>query len=183
MRFSRHRLPSGVLLLMLAPLVPAQTAQSTLERPKAKPVSANAGLVTQKDVVTVIGKVEESFKFVLGVPISQKSTVRPANQPIDRKAVVAEFIRLRAAASPAVRLKPRDAKYDPRRLRWKSAGLEDLIRTGYLAPLGPIATKKTGTLTPAEFGDALGFFLARISEVTHQPLTRWTPYLQSPADQ
>ncbi len=148
---------------------------------KRKAIASSLGPTTGQDAAAVFGKIQGAFIYVLAVKPTSPTQIKSTSAPIDRKAVVGEFLRLREMASPAFRMKLRPARYDKSRWTWSTPELESLVREGYVGPLGPITTNKTSTLTPAEFGDALGFFLARISQVTHQPSTQWTPYLQ-PAD-
>jgi len=147
---------------------------------KRKSVGKSLGPVTGQDATVVFGKVQTAFAYVLTVRPVRSSMIKNTVTPVDRREVVMEFIRLRSLASSAFRMKMRPARYDKSRWSWNSPELELLVREGYIAPLGPITTNKAVTLSPAEFGDALGFFLARISQVTHQPSTKWTPYLQQP---
>jgi uncharacterized protein YbjT (DUF2867 family) len=145
---------------------------------KRKEIASGLGAVTGQDATVVFGKIQSAFVYVLAVKPGVPSGIKNSSAPIDRKEVISEFIRLREMASPAFRMKLRPARYDKSRWSWNTPDLESLVKEGYVAPLGPLTTKKSSTLTPAEFGDALGFFLSRISQVTHQPSTKWTPYLQ-----
>ena len=147
---------------------------------KRKEVGNSLGAVTGQDATAVFGKVQAAFIYVLAVKPLAPTRIKTSSAPIDRKEVVGEFLRLREMAAPAFRMKLRPARYDKSRWTWNTADLESLVKEGYVAPLGPLTTNKVSSLTPAEFGDALGFFLARISQVTHQPSTKWTPYLQPP---
>jgi hypothetical protein len=53
-----------------------------------------------------------------------------------------------------------------------------LVRLGAVARVGPLATNKSDTIDAPDFGDAIGFFLARMAEITHQPSSKWTPWLR-----
>jgi hypothetical protein len=37
---------------------------------------------------------------------------------------------------------------------------------------------KSDKFTASQFGDTLGFFLARVAETTYTPSSKWTPILQ-----
>ena len=167
---------SGALAAEPTPALQADGSSHT----KRKAIDSGLGLVTGQDATVVFGKVQEAFAYVLSVPTTSTSAIKNTAVPVDRADVVKEFARLRTMAAPAFHMKMRSAKYDKSRWTWNSPELELLVKEGYVAPLGPIATNKVSTLTPAEFGDALGYFLSRISQVTHQPSTKWTPYLQQP---
>jgi hypothetical protein len=56
--------------------------------------------------------------------------------------------------------------------------LEMLVRMGAVAKIGPLATGPGNVLTVPEFGDAIGFFLARMAQMTHLPSSKWTPALR-----
>ncbi|HTQ11261.1 MAG TPA: hypothetical protein VMI31_14445 [Fimbriimonadaceae bacterium] len=48
---------------------------------------------------------------------------------------------------------------------------------GFIDRYGPLATSKADGLTPREFGDTVGYFMARIAELTHTPSAKYSPYL------
>lgn len=56
----------------------------------------------------------------------------------------------------------------------------ELVRLGLVAPIGPVITNSRPGLTPEQFGDALGLFVARLSEFTHTASARWSPHLMRP---
>lgn len=53
--------------------------------------------------------------------------------------------------------------------------LELLVRWGFVDRADILATSTATTLTPEQFGDAVGYFLARLCELTHTPETEFTP--------
>ncbi len=54
--------------------------------------------------------------------------------------------------------------------------LLQLSRWGLVGPVGPLAAGGQ-TLTPEEFGDALGYFYAGVALYSYQPDPEWTPDL------
>ncbi|RYG32216.1 hypothetical protein EON81_21160 [bacterium] len=138
--------------------------------------------VTRAEAAAVLGKLERAFRTVLSVPSSGRSTLMPDRTPVTRAAVLAEFDRLVKVAEPAFKVTPRPVKFDSKRFTVKDttalARLSNLVKGGYVAKIGPLATGARDTLTTAEFGDAVGFLLARVSEASTMPSTKWTPYLQ-----
>lgn len=115
-----------------------------------------------------------------------KLTIAPSKlasggSSVTRAEVVAEFARLYAALGPQVKLTPMPVKFDTARLKISSEAkpnLLKLVRLGAVAPYGPLAAKSKDWLNVEEFGDALGFFIARMAEVTHMPSRKWSPTLQ-----
>jgi len=108
--------------------------------------------------------------------------VTEGDKPVSREAIVASFAALVNVASPKIKLEPMPVSFDAKRVKLggsAKSSILTLIRDGYVAPFGPLATNKANELSAAEFGDALGHLLLRISDLTHTPSTRWSPMLQS----
>jgi hypothetical protein len=54
---------------------------------------------------------------------------------------------------------------------------ERLESLGFMDRYGPLATSKNEGLLPGEFGDAVGFFIARVAELSHTPSAKFSPFL------
>lgn len=52
-----------------------------------------------------------------------------------------------------------------------------LVKDGFVMPVGPLVVGKNGTLTTAEFGDAVGVMIVRIADLAHLPMRKYTPAL------
>lgn len=169
---------SALALAILAPFGFAQEGVKTT----TKKVATSSAPVTQAEAAAVLGKLERAFRTVLSVPGNGKSSLSPDRTPVTRALIIAEFDRLVLIAEPSFKIAPRPVKFDSARFSVKDAAakvrLTKLVKGGYVAKIGPLATGPRDTLTTAEFGDAVGFLLARVSEVSTMPSTKWTPYLQ-----
>jgi len=132
-------------------------------------------------------EVRESFDRVSGLykKVNDKSwgttAVPAADRAATRTEIVAEMARIYKAAASSIRFTPAASKFDPAKFRIDASvkpSLSKLVSLGYVAPIGPLAVGPQPGLTTKEFGDALGFFVARLSQTTHLPSSKWTPMLQ-----
>ncbi|CAN5656432.1 hypothetical protein BH11ARM2_BH11ARM2_30170 [soil metagenome] len=171
---------SILLLALLSPLGFAQEEGGVKTTPRK--IQTTDSPVTRAEAAAVLGKLERAFRSVLSVPPKGKSNLVPDRTPITRSAIISEFDRLVVIAEPSFKVTTRPVKYDAARFTIKDASaksqLGKLVKGGYVARIGPLATGSKDTLTTAEFGDAVGFLLARVSEASTMPSTKWTPYLQ-----
>ncbi len=101
---------------------------------------------------------------------------------VHRPQIVAEMTRILVLVGPSMKFTPRPVVFDARVLRLSDAkqlaNLKRLIKLGAVARVGPLATGPEETMTPHDFGDAVGFFVARIAQMTHMPSNKWTPWLR-----
>jgi hypothetical protein len=170
----------GLVLCGLASGCLAQD-EGTLKRPhKTAPIISTAP-VTQGEADATFARVAGLFKSLLHVSVAAKKSQGPASSPVKRADVVAEFVRFYKAAEPAFTLTPASVHVDLPRITFDTAaerpGLIKMIERGCVGNYGPLATGKVQTLTVQDFGDSIGYFLSRISECTHLPSSKWTPYL------
>jgi hypothetical protein len=138
--------------------------------------------VTSMESAEALAQAEKIVKQMLQQMAPSVFGPDPSTKPTSREQIVAGFAKLVSVAKPAMKVDPMPVKFDEKRVKIGSSAkkaLLDLIRNGYVAPFGPLATNPSNTLTPAEYGDALGQLLCRISELTHTPSIRWTPILQN----
>jgi hypothetical protein len=160
-------------------------AGQTGEKPKIKKI--NVGKVDQKAPVTrseaaaVFARARKAIIAARVAAISPKSTIPMGNQPVTRDEVVLEMSKIFQASKKSVKFVPTPARFDPAVLKTGSASLKSaltsLVSWGFVAPVGALAVGPKPNLSVAQFGDAVGFFLARMSDVTHMPSPRWSPYM------
>lgn len=144
--------------------------------------------VTVQELGLSLAKTDSIFRKVLklGGRMSAQTTVTgKADRVATRIQIVDGFSRMVALAKPKFTISLPTVKYDPKRIAPEFKGdtrkrLELLIRDGFVAPYGPLATGKRIGLTVQEFGDALGMLITRTMELTHMPSSDWSPYLQGP---
>lgn len=125
-----------------------------------------AGLVKQA------AKVQGSVAF---------ARVANAKQPITRSEVVHAYYLLFQKAKPGFRLTPVPAKVDTKLF----AGLTEAVKAeaktlaqwGFIGPVGPLLTDAKPQMSVQVFGDSVGFFLARLADLTHQPSRKYSPNL------
>jgi hypothetical protein len=157
-------------------------AQGHEQKPLPKQ-PAESPSVTVAEVAEVGAKVEHAIRKVIlaGPPAPSKASPTEARVAI-RSEIVAEFYRLFSLAKPQFKYTPRPVRFDSALITISRAdpnreALETLIRFGCVGRVGPLCTGTGDGLTPAEFGDALGYLVARISDLTHTPSARWSPYM------
>lgn len=140
--------------------------------------------VTVAEMSSTLAKTEDIFRTVLKLPV--KTTLASGNKATATRAQIIDgFFSLYTVAKPKFTMSLPAVTYDQKRLSADIKGetrqrLERLIREGFIAPYGPLATSKGNGLTVSEYGDALGQVIARTMERTHLPSTAWSPYLQGP---
>lgn len=138
--------------------------------------------MTRAELSTTVNRVGDLLTRVLSLdpPILRLKMTGATNNPASREEVLDQFARLFRSVSPKFRIKPRPVPFPAREARIAKRALptlRTLVEWGCVAPVGPLATGPAATLTLSEYGDALGFFLARLAELTHTPSRKFTPYL------
>lgn len=169
-------------LVLLATPGFAQASKEGLARSTAAPkATVSNGPVTQAEARSTAKRMEGSLRDILSIKTFPPTQLVAASKPVTREMVVADFARLYQAVRPTVKLTPVPVKFSESRFRVSAKlkpELSRLVKLGFVAPYGPLATSKKATLSVAEYGDAVGFFLSRVAEVTHMPSRKWTPALQ-----
>ncbi|MBX3110821.1 MAG: hypothetical protein KF857_02335 [Fimbriimonadaceae bacterium] len=135
------------------------------------------------DMWAAFSKYETGLAKIVGAPTP--ASTRLSNKVATRAQVLAEMERVFAECKPKFRFTPRPLKVyqdsidkyntDPK----VRQSLAKMVRWGCVATVGPLVTGPGEGMTAREFGDALGFFMLRMIELTHQPDPKWTPKLQS----
>lgn len=140
--------------------------------------------VTRAEVSATLVKTEGIFRTVLKLPA--KTILASTDKALATRAQIIDgFYALYTVAKPKFTMSLPAVPYEPKRLAADIKGetrirLEKLIKEGFVAPYGPLATSPGAGLSVAEYGDALGQVIARTMERTHLPSTAWSPYLQGP---
>jgi hypothetical protein len=160
---------------------PPQQGLNKAQRPQASAQGSGAP-VTQAEARAVFERAERIIREIT----KSEATVAPialpaATAPLTRQQAINEFARLYEVTRPKFKLTPRAVRVDEKVLKASDAvvraRLSQLVRAGAVANYGPLAAGPAETMTVQEFGDALGFFLARMAEMTHMPSPRWSPPL------
>lgn len=170
-------------VLLLATMAFAQDGgKPKLPKQNVKGVN-EAAPVTQAEASAVFTRARNVINIARIAKLATKSQLASSNQLVTRDMVIMEMAKMLKESEPAIKLVPRPVVFDAKLLKAGSPGsktaLLKLVKWGFVAPVGPLATGPTANMTPREFGDAVGFFLARLTDVTHMPSIKWSPYLQS----
>jgi len=138
--------------------------------------------VTQADAFAVFTQARKAIVAARIAKLTTKPTIAKSGQPVSRDQIILEMMKILNESKTAVKFVPKPVKFDPAVFKTGSAGakaaLAKLVKWGMVAPVGVLATGPKATLSIDDFGDALGFFLSRYSDVTHMPSTKWSPFLQ-----
>lgn len=134
--------------------------------------------VSQAEVRATLVKIERALGSLPGMSI-QPGLVKGASKPASRAYIVLELSRLFNLAKPNFKFSPRKVRFDPRLIAAESKearkAIELLVAWGCVSKAGPLASGAKTTIGLREFGDAVGFFVARIAELTHTPDFKYSP--------
>lgn len=168
--------------LILVGLAPAQTPDPQRSKPYVpRKIVLSPQPVTRKEAKAIFQKMDICLAKVVH---AQKSSdfANAGAQPVTRAEIIDQFAKMFEAASPAFTFTPKKVAFDASLLTVKQppsrTHLETLIAWGCVDRVGPLATSAKDTLGVLEFGDAVGFFLARIAQLSHYPDPRFTPELE-----
>lgn len=184
MSMAGKKIQIAVCALLLAACLAA--AQDGAPPQKAKPyvprkIVLSPEPVTRDEAKKVIDQVDSALAAVMPA-IKKSESPLAGSQPVTRGEVVSEFNRIFESAKPEFKFTPRKVSYDSSLLTLKDATaksrLQSLIAWGCVDRVGPLATSSKDTLGVLEFGDAVGFLLARVAQLSHMPDPRFTPDLE-----
>ncbi|MCU0317364.1 MAG: hypothetical protein MUC92_12300 [Fimbriimonadaceae bacterium] len=143
-------------------------------------------LVTERDGLAVLGRVEQGLRRTIGLPDTPART--GGTEVLSRTKIVNEFYRIYTEAKPLFRVTPMPFEIDRPLLQERvkdaatRAKLETLILAGCIPPKGVLVVGPAEGLTAEQFGRNLGLFSNQILRLTHQPDPNWTPNLQDNRD-
>ncbi|MCK6632141.1 MAG: hypothetical protein L6Q31_07160 [Fimbriimonadaceae bacterium] len=140
---------------------------------------------TTLEAATTFQKVETALRRVVlvdstSVPLKSGDS----SSSVTRNQVVDELDRLFEMCRPKFKFTPRLSEFDGGVLsipadQPQRAKLEKLIAWGCVGRVAPLATSKETSIGLADFGDAVGLFLARMADLTHSPSSQWSPYMNA----
>jgi hypothetical protein len=174
------------LLLAIVFSVSIALAGQGSDKPQFKKAKIGASVdlkapVTKSEAAAVFVRARKAIAASRIAQMDAKSTIALGNAPVTREEVISEMAKIFEASKKAVKFVPAPTRHDPAVFKVGSpalkASLGKLVTWGFIAPVGPLATGPKPNLTVAQFGDAIGFFMARMTDVTHMPSPRWSPYL------
>ena len=169
----------------LAAVCGAQTAapQDGLKHTKPPAIKVSDAPVTQAEAHEFFGRVQNAVVAVNKIKSPSSIKLGSAATPATREEVVLEFDRIFSMTQPSFSFKPKKGPLNPKVIRLKSPEAQKaavkLAQWGCVDRVGALLTNPTDTLTPTQFGDAVGFFVARLAELTHITSVKYSPYLNN----
>ena len=161
--------------------VMAQSQDGLKKKPHAPALKVGGWPVTEAEANATFSRLANLFGQVLHVQVLPTRPSKSPNAPIDRSAVITEFLDFYRIVEPKFKVTLLDAPVDTARLRVANPALKKgaimLIKRGCMSEYSTLIVGHVNTVSVFDFGDAVGFFIARISEMTHTPSSKWTPYL------
>ncbi len=158
-----------------------QQPKTGLAKPQQKTTAVSSGPVTEREARIVFGKVDSFLLPVVGKMSLEPASMHDSSSPATRDSVARQLWQIFVAAKPHFKFTPNKVAFDRKLLKIDDsedlANLETLISWGCVAKIGPLAVGPQRSMSIKEFGDAVGFFMARIAQLTHMPQSRWTPML------
>lgn len=137
--------------------------------------------VTREEARTIFKRVELAMRQVVQGMESVNFIEPRGRQPITRSDIVLQMDRLFMMVKPAFRVTPKRVEFDPSRVSIKDPvakkRADNLITWGFVSKGGLLATSSKETMGVVEFGEAVGYFLARVADLTHTPNAKWSPEL------
>lgn len=154
-----------------------------LLNPGVSEKQAAPAAMTHADMIAALAEIDPSVARTIGA----KPFVFPKgeNRAATRGEAIALLDRMIENYKPAFRATPRGIRVEKGIIdEYNSdpATREELVRLvgwGFVGPVAPLVTNKSGTMTNEEFGDAVGLALAQVMFLGHQPDPRWTPSLST----
>ncbi|MEZ0326547.1 MAG: hypothetical protein ACAH95_11640 [Fimbriimonas sp.] len=158
----------------------AQQPKAGLTKPKKHITAKVVGYVTEAEAKVVFEKAEKMLRKLTKSTTLLKPIPLSGSSAVARSKVVMQLDRLYEMIRQKVRLTPRRVPINAGVLRMSGPAkdkLARLVKLGAIGNYGPLAAGPADKLTVKEFGDALGFFIARMAEMTHMPNPKWSPAL------
>lgn len=161
-------------------------AKPTKPKHAPKVVKADSKPVTQAEARATFLKLRKLVAAAAKTTVPAKSGFAVKTQPATRAQIVEEMYATYVAFQPTLKFKPKPLRVDDKVILIKDRAtkmhLRELIQLGFAGRVSPLVTGPKDTMTVAEFGDAVGFYMARLAQLAHLPSTRWTPMLSGGID-
>ena len=164
----------------MIPLLPLLLLQGRPVRPPVSRTLTSDSPVTAREAHEAFNRWGKLLFKVNATPTGAPG-FSSSDLPVTRSQVIAEMARLYKASASAIRFVPQAVPFDAAKLRidaLQMPALRTLVRLGFVGRVAPLAVGPGTSLTPKEFGDALGFFSSRLMQISHLPSPTFTPSLQ-----
>ena len=146
--------------------------------------TAAAKSVTRAEAAVVTIRMDEILKTLVKNPGPAKlASVQQGDKAATRSEILERFYVLFERAKPGFQIQPGMQSVDPKKFLGLTAGAktqaEVLAKWGFIAPVGVLVADTKQDISINQFGDAVGFFLARLAELTHKPSSKFSPHLMT----
>ncbi len=137
--------------------------------------------MTRKEASTIVSRMDQVIRrVVLKSNVKGSSKIPADDKPVQRGEILKEFNRLFEMCKPKFKFSPDMTAYDAKDFTVGNdanakAMAGKLVSWGAVGRVAALVSSSKPTMTVAEFGDAVGFFLLRMSELTHKPSVRFSP--------
>ncbi|MCW5936325.1 MAG: hypothetical protein KIT11_03340 [Fimbriimonadaceae bacterium] len=142
--------------------------------------SVGAAPVTRGEAHVVLSRFDRAASKVLGLEAPPMVKVAEPDKPITRGEIIKLLREKLDRFRPKFVVTPRPSPIDRKALESRNKpnvrqDLEPLLRSGFVAPVGPVVVGPAETLTVDEFADLVGFFFSRLADLTHKPSAQFSP--------
>lgn len=144
---------------------------------------AQATPVTVAEANAVFAKIEGAVRDVLKMEKAEKGPVGE-DRPITRAEVVQRMDKIFQSVKPKFQFTPRPFRTEEAVIKRfnddpkTQALMKNLVRWGFVAPVGPLVVGPDDSLMIPAFGDAVGYFLSQLAAMTYFADPNWVPALQ-----
>ncbi len=119
-----------------------------------------------------------------GLKLKGSNPVKLPNdaKPITKDEVLSAYRAMVLVAQPSFKRAPTPVAYNAKRFRkdFNQGTYLKLVKDGFVMPYGPLVVGSSGTVSTYEFGDSLGVFMLRVSDLAHMPSRKFSPNLMKP---
>lgn len=184
----RTCLPALCFGLSLTPALALgqSTDRTSQAKPQPRQIVLSADPVTGDEARQIFLKVETAFRKVMPTIARGGRSRLGGARPVTRAAIVGEMDRLFQLTKPTFKLSPKRIPVDPARLAVTDSNarskMATLIAWGCVEASSALASAQRDAFGVLEFGDAIGVFVKRISELSHAPSDRYSPDRMRPSD-
>lgn len=170
----------AILAILVSATAIGQVGGQTEFKPKTtKTVKPSEIPVTRAEAAKTFEKAWKALVRGLKVKGTAPYRITADAKPVTKDEVLAGVLAITNATKPYFKRIPVSAKYDVKKFRatFDQPKYLTLVKLGFVMPYGPLVTGKTTTVTPFEFGDAVGVMLVRIADLAHLPTRKFSPAL------
>jgi hypothetical protein len=138
--------------------------------------------VTVGEANVVLDRVDAAIRKTLALPAARATTDR-SDKAVTRAQILARLDAMFESYRPKFHYTPRPSRADasaasksnkdPKTL----ATIAKLSRFGCVGPVGRLVVGPADTLSVADFGEAVGYFMAQIAALTYTADPKWVPAL------